>query len=186
MTLMNRRDALKSVVLLMGGTVIGASAILTGCAPEAQLNGLNFSPEDLAFLDELGETIVPTTDTPGAKATKIGEFMQMMVKECYDADQQTTFVKGIASLRSDFKAEKNVEFMDAAAEDRLAFLNVMHQKYVASGEKKQPVIIHMLRDLTVLGYYSSEIGATQALRYLEVPGRFDPIIPYKKGDKAWA
>jgi hypothetical protein len=183
---MNRRDALKSVVLLMGGTVIGASAILTGCAPETQLNSLNFSPEDLAFLDELGETIIPTTDTPGAKATKIGEFMQMMVKECYDADQQTTFVKGLAAIRTDFKAEKSGEFMEANAEDRLAFLNGLHQKYVASGEEKQPEIIHMLRDLTVLGYYSSEIGSTQALRYVEVPGRYDAIIPYNKGDKAWA
>jgi hypothetical protein len=186
MTLMNRRDALKSVVLLMGGTVIGSTALLTGCAPDSQLKELTFSAEDLAFLDEIGETIIPTTDTPGAKATKIGEFMQMMVKECYDADQQTTFISGLTTIRTDFKAEKSVEFMEATPEDRLAFLNALHQKYVASGEEKKPEIIHMLRDLTVLGYYSSEIGATQALRFVETPGRFDPCIDYKKGDKAWA
>ena len=186
MTLMNRRDALKSVVLLMGGTVIGSTALLTGCAPDSQLKELSFSAEDLAFLDEIGETIIPTTDTPGAKATKIGEFMQMMVKECYDADQQTTFINGLTTIRTDFKAEKSVEFMEAIPEDRLAFLNALHQKYVASGEEKKPEIIHMLRDLTVLGYYSSEIGATQALRFVETPGRFDPCIDYKKGDKAWA
>jgi hypothetical protein len=186
MTLMNRRDALKSVVLLMGGTVIGSTALLTGCAPDSQLKELALSAEDLAFLDEIGETIIPTTDTPGAKATKIGEFMQMMVKECYDADQQTTFINGLTTIRTDFKAEKSVEFMDATPEDRLAFLNALHQKYVASGEEKKPEIIHMLRDLTVLGYYSSEIGSTQALRYVETPGRFDPCIDYKKGDKAWA
>jgi hypothetical protein len=186
MTLMNRRDALKSVVLLMGGTVIGSTALLTGCAPDSQLKELTFSAEDLAFLDEIGETIIPTTDTPGAKASKIGEFMQMMVKECYDADQQTTFISGLTTIRTDFKAEKSVEFMEATPEDRLAFLNALHQKYVASGEEKKPEIIHMLRDLTVLGYYSSEIGATQALRFVETPGRFDPCIDYKKGDKAWA
>ena len=186
MTLMNRRDALKSVVLLMGGTVIGSTAILTGCAPDSQLKNLNFSPEDLAFLDEIGETIIPTTDTPGAKATKIGEFMEMMVKECYDAEQQTAFISGLNSKRTDFKAEKSVEFMEGTSEDRLAFLNALHQKYRASGEEKQPAIIHMLRDLTVLGYFSSEIGATQALRYQETPGRFDPCVEYKKGDRAWA
>ena len=186
MTLMNRRDALKSVVLLMGGTVIGSTALLTGCAPDSQLKELTFSAEDLAFLDEIGETIIPTTDTPGAKATKIGEFMQMMVKECYDADQQTTFISGLTTIRTDFKGEKSLEFMEATPEDRLAFLNALHQKYVASGEEKKPQIIHMLRDLTVLGYYSSEIGATQALRFVETPGRFDPCIDYKKGDKAWA
>ena len=182
---MNRRDALKSVALLMGGTFIGSTALLTGCAPESQLKDLNFTAEDLAFFDEIGETIIPTTDTPGAKATKIGEFIQMMVKDCYDADQQTTFITGLNTIRTDFKAEKSVDFMEGTPEDRLAFLNAMHQKYVASGEEKKPEIIHMLRDLTVLGYFSSEIGATQALRYQETPGRFDPCLDYKKGDRAW-
>jgi len=186
MTVMNRRDALKSVVLMMGGTMIGATAILTGCSPERQLKDLNFTPEDLAFLDEIGETIIPTTDTPGAKATKIGEFMQMMIKDCYDADQQKAFIDGLNALSKDFKTEKGVDFMEATPEDRLAFLNGMNEKSVASGEEKQPTIINMLRDLTLLGYFTSEIGATQALRYVETPGRFDPCIDYKKGDKAWA
>lgn len=69
---MNRRDALKSMVLMMGGTMVGASVILTGCAPEDRIEGLEFSERDIAFLDEIGETIIPTTDTPGAKATEIG------------------------------------------------------------------------------------------------------------------
>jgi hypothetical protein len=186
MTVMNRRDALKSVVLMMGGTMIGATAILTGCAPDSQIKDLNFTPDDLAFLDEIGETIIPTTDTPGAKATKIGEFMQMMIKDCYDADQQKSFIDGINALRKDFKTEKGADFMEASTEDRLAFLNAMREKFKASGEERQPIVINMLRDLTVLGYFTSEIGATQALRFVEAPGRFDPCIDYKKGDKAWA
>ena len=183
---MNRRDALKSVVLMMGGTMIGATAILTGCAPEHQIKDLNFTPEDLAFLDEIGETIIPTTDTPGAKATKIGEFMQMMVKDCYDADQQKAFIDGLNTLRKDFSTEKGGDFMTASAEDRLAFLNAMQEKFKASGEERQPIVINMLRDLTVLGYFTSEIGATQALRYEEVPGRYEGCIDSKKGDTAWA
>lgn len=186
MTVMNRRDALKSVVLMMGGTMIGASAILTGCSPERQLKDLNFSPEDLAFLDEIGETIIPTTDTPGAKSAKIGEFMQMMVKDCYDADQQKAFIDGLNTLRKDFKAEKGTDFMEASPEDRLAFLNSMQQKFRASGEAREPIVINMLRDLTLLGYFTSEVGATQALRYEEAPGRYDACVDYKKGDKAWA
>jgi hypothetical protein len=186
MTVMNRRDALKSVVLMMGGTMIGATAILTGCSPERQIQGLNFSPEDLAFLDEIGETIIPTTDTPGAKATKIGEFMVMMVKDCYDADQQKAFVDGLNGLSKEFKAEKGKDFMEASSEDRLAYLNAMQAKFKASGDERQPIVINMLRDLTVLGYFSSEIGATQALRYEEVPGRYDGCTEYKKGDRAWA
>lgn len=183
---MNRRDALKSVVLMMGGTMIGATAILTGCAPEHQIKDLNFTPEDLAFLDEIGETIIPTTDTPGAKATKIGEFMQMMIKDCYDADQQKAFIDGVNAIRKDFKAEKGSDFVTASSEDRLTFLNSMLEKFKASGDERQPIVINMLRDLTVLGYFTSEIGATQALRYEEVPGRYEGCIDYNKGDKAWA
>jgi hypothetical protein len=186
MTVMNRRDALKSVVLMMGGTMIGATSILTGCAPDSQINDLNFTPDDLAFLDEIGETILPTTDTPGAKAAKIGEFMQMMVKDCYDADQQKSFIDGLNTMRTDFKTEKGTDFMEANSEDRLAFLNAMHENYRASGEEKQPIVINMLRDLTLLGYFTSEIGATQALRFVESPGRYDACIDYKKGDRAWA
>jgi len=186
MTVMNRRDALKSVVLMMGGTMIGATSILTGCSPERQLKDLNFSPEDLAFLDEIGETIIPTTDTPGAKAAGIGQFMVFMVKDTYDEDQQKGFIDGLNQLSKDFKAEKGSDFMEASPEDRLAFLNGMQDKFKASGETKEPIIINMLRDLTVLGYFTSEIGATQALNYVEVPGRYDGCIPYKKGDKAWA
>jgi len=186
MTMMNRRDALKSVALMMGGTMIGATALMTGCAPENQIKDLNFTPEDLAFLDEIGETIIPTTDTPGAKATKIGEFMQMMVKDCYDADQQKAFIDGLNTIRKEFKDQKGTDFIQASAEDRLAYLNGLHEQYRASGDSRQPIIINMLRDLTVLGYFTSEIGATQALNYVEVPGRFEPCIDFKEGDKAYA
>jgi hypothetical protein len=182
---MNRRDALKSVMVMMGGTMIGATAILTGCAPEHQIEGLNFSPEDIAFLDEIGDTIIPETDTPGAKATGIGSFMVMMVKDTYDADQQKTFVDGVNMIRKDFKSTQSSGFMEASQEDRLAYLNGMYEQYKASNGEEVKVI-NMLKDLTVLGYFTSEIGATQALNFVEVPGKYEPCIPYNKGDKAYA
>jgi hypothetical protein len=61
----------------------------------------------------------------------------------------------------------------------------MYEQY-KSTKGEEAKVINMLRDLTVLGYFSSEIGATQALNYVEVPGRFDPCIPWNKGDKAYA
>ncbi|MDF2156978.1 gluconate 2-dehydrogenase subunit 3 family protein [Algoriphagus sp. CAU 1675] len=182
---MNRRDALKSVILMMGGTMVGATAILTGCAPEQQIEGLNFSPEDIAFMDELGDTIIPETNTPGAKATGIGSFMVMMVKDTYDANQQKAFVDGLNMIRKEFKASNGKDFMEANPEDRLAYLNGLYEQYKSS-EAREPQVINMLRDLTVLGYFTSEIGATQALNYVEVPGRFDPCIDFKEGDRAYA
>tara|TARA_R110002020_G_scaffold83652_1_gene207862 strand:+ start:457 stop:1011 length:555 start_codon:yes stop_codon:yes gene_type:complete len=183
---MNRRDALKSVMVMMGGTMIGATAIMTGCTPENQIEGLDFDPDDIAFLDELGDTIIPETDTPGAKAAGIGAFMVMMVKDTYDGDSQKEFVDGVNKLRKDFKSANGKDFVGAPTEERLAYLNGLYEEYKASGDARSPKVINMLRDLTVLGYFSSEIGATQALNYVETPGRFDPCIPWTSADKNYA
>lgn len=180
---MNRRDALKSVALMMGGAMVGANVLLTGCAPEDQIVGLEFSAKDIAFLDEIGEAIIPTTDTPGAKATGIGEFMVMMVKDTYNGEQQQTFVDGLNHIRKDYKNANGKDFMDASVEERTAYLNEANQK---ASEDENLKVIGMLKDLTVLGYFTSEIGATQQLRYYETPGRFDPCIDYKPGDKVYA
>lgn len=182
---MNRRDAIKSVMVMMGGTMVGATALMTGCTPENQIEGLNFSPEDIALLDEIGDTIIPETDTPGAKTTGIGAFMVMMVKDTYDGESQKIFVDGVNALRKDFKAEKGKAFVDAPAEERLAYLNGIFEAYKAS-DRKDHRVINMLRDLTVLGYFTSEIGATQALNYVETPGRYDACIPWSDSDKAYA
>jgi len=183
---MNRRDALKSVVLMMGGTMVGANVILTGCAPDEQIVGLEFSPKDIAFLDEIGESIIPTTDTPGAKAVGIGGFMVMMVKDTYNSEQQTAFVDGLNFIRKDFKSSKGSDFMEATLEERTAYLNELKAKAAADAEDKNAGVIKMLQDLTVLGYFTSEVGATQQLRYYEVPGKYDPCIEYKAGEKAYA
>ncbi|MCH7412929.1 gluconate 2-dehydrogenase subunit 3 family protein [Belliella sp. R4-6] len=182
---MNRRDAIKSFALMMGGAMVGANVILTGCAPEDQIVGLDFTPEQIAFLDEIGEAIIPTTDTPGAKATGIGEFMVMMVKDTYNGEQQNSFITGLNNLNKDFKSANNKDFMDATLEERTAFLNEMNQK-ASTSEDNEPKVIGMLKDLTILGYFTSEIGATQQLRFVEVPGRFDACVDYKKGDKVFA
>ncbi|EKB47602.1 gluconate 2-dehydrogenase subunit 3 family protein [Cecembia lonarensis] len=186
---MNRRDALKSVALMMGGAMVGANALLTGCKPEDQIVGLEFSNKDIAFLDEIGEAIIPTTDTPGAKAVGIGAFMVMMVKDTYNAEQQNTFVEGINLIKKDFKATNGADFMDVSVEERTAYLNQLKSSgkpTLDADPKKVTAILGMLQDLTVLGYFTSEIGATQQLRYFEAPGRYEGCIDYTPGDRAYA
>ena len=188
MNFMNRREALKSVVLMMGGTMVGANVILTGCAPEKQIEGLDFSEEELADRDEIGEAIIPATDTPGAKAAGIGAFMAMMVKSTYTEEQQKSFINGLNKLKSDFKSANGKDFMAATVAERTSFLNQVNKAAMnpaAEGNDDDKYIL-MIKDLTLLGYFTSEVGATQALRYIETPGRYDPCMEYKKGDKAWA
>ena len=94
---MNRREAISSVALLLGGTIIGAEAFLSGCKNKAA-GEISFSPSDVSYLNEIAETILPATSTPGAKEAKVGEFMTAIVKDCYEAKDQTIFMDGMSKL----------------------------------------------------------------------------------------
>lgn len=108
-----------------------------------------------------------------------------MVKDTYNKEQQEIFVEGLNNLRKEFKDQVGSDFVEASPEERTNFLNQVNQKAQAEGQQG-PHYIHMLKDLTVLGYFTSEIGATKALRYVETPGRYDPCVDYNKGDKVFA
>ncbi|MDR0793682.1 MAG: gluconate 2-dehydrogenase subunit 3 family protein, partial [Chitinophagaceae bacterium] len=95
---MNRREAISAVSILLGGTLIGADAFLSGC--KASDKKFAFSADDISLLDDIGETIIPTTaDSQGAKATKIGEFMKTWVNDCYTPEQQKVFADGIEQFK---------------------------------------------------------------------------------------
>src|ERR1700749_4681566 len=99
---MNRRDALTRVRLLLGGSIVGAEMVLSGCknGPAGRLGagGTKFTNDDIAYLNEVAETILPATDSPGAKEAKVGEFMTRIVKDCYTEKDQKIFVEGMQKL----------------------------------------------------------------------------------------
>jgi hypothetical protein len=188
---MNRRDALERVALLFGGTVIGGVAFLQGCK-SSDKGTIDFSltPEQIAFLDEVAETIIPTTNTPGAKAAKVGEFMQVMVTDCYEEKDQQIFTEGLVKIDQAAKAKFSKSFMEITPEERTTLFNDVNKELKSYNEQKKEKdpnhYFAMMKQLTLLGYFTSEIGATQALRYVAVPGKYEGCIPYKKGDRAWA
>ena len=187
--MMNRREALSRVALIMGGTVLGAEAFLSGCTTGT--TGLKFSQDDISFLNEVAETILPATGTPGAKEAKVGEFMTVIVNDCYEAKDQTAFMEGIKALQfKDSKAKMGKAFMEASPAERTAFLTDLDKEAAEFQKTKKPDetkhYFTMLKELTLWGFFSSEVGATKALRYIAVPGKYEGTVPYKKGDKAWA
>jgi hypothetical protein len=190
---MDRREALSRVALILGGTIIGANVFLEGCKPadKKAMTGLDFQPEDIAYLDEVGETILPTTaSSPGAKAAGVGTFMTVMVKDCYEEKDQKVFTEGMQKLEDASKKKHGKYFMESTPEQRHALLVELdnEQKEYAKNKKKEDAnhYFRMMKELTLLGYFTSEIGATKAMRYIESPGRYEACIPYKKGDKAWS
>jgi hypothetical protein len=190
---MNRREALSSVALLLGGTIIGAEAFLSGCTntdKKLGSSGLNFSPDEISFLDEVGETIIPATSTPGAKDTQIGEFMHVIVRDCYDDQNQQIFLDGMNKLNEASRQKNGKSFMESSPAERkslLIDLDKEQKNYTAKKKASDPThYFRMMKELTIWGYFTSQPGATKDLRYVAVPGKYEGCIPYKKGDRAWA
>ncbi len=197
---MDRREALKRVTFMLGGiALVGSSTgLLTACA-NADRNAVatagatgDFTTDDIALLDEVADTILPdTAKSPGAKAAKTGPFIALMVKDTYTPEDQKVFRDGLVALdEASKKANGGATFMKATPAQRTALLTALDkeqfdfQKSRKPGDKQH--YFRMMKELTMLGFFTSEIGMTKAMRYKESPGPFQPCVPYTKGDPAWA
>jgi hypothetical protein len=177
---MKRRDAIARVALLMGGTLSAGTlaTVLEGCKSGGGSKvGKDFAivPQHSQMIAEIAEMILPKTSTPGAKEAKVPEFIEFMLKECYKEDQQKGFFAALDKLNDGADGD----FMKAPAEKKLALLKA------EDSAKEKSEFWKTMKDLTVLGYFTSEQGATKAAEYLEVPGKYEGI-KLQKGQKVWA
>ena len=244
-----RREAIRRVSVMLGGVAfVGGTNLLTACekagtpaardsiaaAPPAP-----FTTQEIAYLDEIAETILPQTKTPGAKAAKTGAFMALMVTDSYSPRDAGIFREGMQKVNEATQQAHKVDFMAATPAQRLAvltqldreqkrhmdardaatrakkglppvpvtaeageagqegdaYLSDQRQENAATGKANPapaitadspPHYFRMMKELALLGYFTSEIGYTQAQRYEENPGRWEPCVPYTKGEPAWA
>lgn len=220
--LISRREAILRVTAMMGGiALVGSGAILSGCRSEPNTDA-PFTADEIAFLDEVADTMLPPTKTPGAKAAKTGAFMALIVTDSYGANDRNVFREGMRKLDDASRKANNVSFMAATPAQRLSVLQAADREQQAEGtarrdaeQKKYKAMLtdtrteaqpsptdagvanaitaeppahyfRMMKELALLGYFTSEIGCTQAQRYVETPGKFEPCVPYHAGDKAWA
>jgi hypothetical protein len=187
----DRREAIRRVTTLLGGVaLVGGTGLLEASErlqPRAAVTrqGVGgFTPQDVALLDEVAETILPETKTPGAKAAQVGAFMALMVTDTYTEPNQAVFRNGMQQLTA-------ASFMALTPAQRLALLERLDREQkdymdARSGNDTPPHFFRLMKELALLGYFTSEIGCTQALRYVEAPGSFDPCVAYTPGDRAWA
>ncbi len=195
--LITRREAILRVSAMLGGVaLVGQSAMLAGCAAgpanETRATSSNslFSQANIRLLDEIAETILPETSTPGARAAGVGPFIALMVTDTYYENDQQIVREGLNSLQAQCLRSYGAHFQIVTAAQRLTLvenLDAEQHLYMQTSEEGAPAhYFRMLKELTLLGYFTSEIGYTQALRYAETPRRFDPCAPYTPGEKLWA
>lgn len=186
---MDRRELLKMIAAATGTAFIGGPALLAGCArKEPELpRDKQVDLFDIRFLDEVAETIIPRTDTPGAKDAQVGKFMTVMVNDCYSEQEQAIFHRGITQLQATSRESYGSAFMDLSQSDRHHLLTQLDREARRhNAEESGPHYFTMMKQLTLLGFFTSQAGATQALRYSAIPGHYDGCIPYAEGDRAWA
>ena len=196
---------------MVGGAITAPSlaAILNSCKSPSDSTTSSFvlGTDERSLLAEIAEVIIPKTDTPGAKDTGVAEVIEVLLKDCYNEDQQKHFLAGMKDLQTE-AGKLGADFVSLEEADKMAVLLTMRDKASAEREeaekvkiidaetgkekedatKKDPPIpfYTLVRDLTIFGYYSSEYGVTQAFDYSPVPGKFDPCIKVSPDQRAYS
>ena len=183
---MKRRKALALTATIMGSSIVGAQVFLNGCTPIDKPKDFELA-EYIPLMDEIGETILPeSAESPGAKAAHIGNFMNTIVTDCYDMSEAETFRNGLVVITNSAKKQFNQSFVDLPASDKYSLIAGFDKESRDSIDDGSDHFFTMMKQLTIWGYFTSEPGATKALRYNPIPGRYDACVVYSPGDKAWA
>lgn len=174
MTNLSRRQALKQFVVVSAGMAIMPSCMQDRSKSNLLLKKLKVSPADEAMLSELCETIIPKTDTPGAKDLSAHLFVLMMIDECSKKEDQDAFLNGIKSFNEFNKQTINKSFSDANQDERDTVLkNILFIK-----DENSPVLTFLndVKKRTIQAYTSSEFFLTKVQVYELIPGRYHGCI----------
>jgi hypothetical protein len=193
---MDRREAIKRTAWLMGGAVSAPAilGILKGCKAKPTLDWKpTFLTEEQGLLvSQVSEIIIPKTDTPGAKDVGVPGFIDQMLEEIYSKDDQDNFIKGLTSFSDDAKKQYGDPFVELDEARQVEFVTAQHEAAIKEQKETKPSpprpFILAIKELTMLGYFTSEPGATQVLQYEAVPGAYKGCLPLSEAGngKTWA
>ena len=195
---MDRREAIKRVGVLMGGalSMSTVAGVLGGC--QAGPTDVAFVPQALTSgRDELvatvAELIIPETDTPGARGARVHEFIDRMLSAWYEDEERDHFLAELATVDQKTQDAHGKPFLDLTAAEQTDLLTAMEEESIAwmetlgtggSDPDKPPFFVAM-KGLTLFGYYTSEVGATQELHVMPM-GVYRGDVPYEEIGRAWA
>lgn len=182
---MNRREAIKAGTLALGGLAMLSSGVLAGCKSDKRASASGgLSHDDEGLIAEIADTLLPkTAKSPGAMEAGAGPEINLLVSDCYEPDAQQRLVKGLAELRQRCQTAYNTEFAKLPRTQRENMLRVLSVE-----AKKAPPDTHwfpLMRELSERAYFSSQVGMTKALRYIQVPGKWVGCTPLEPGQPAW-
>ena len=182
---LTRREAVQRLTVLLGYTMSSSTiaALLSGCQGAPVATGWApqvLTPSQLELLTVVVDRILPRTDTPGASDVGVPAFIDLLLAEWAEDDQRSRVLRGLDELGPGFLASDEAE--------QTAMLTRLDTEAVqARQDDVDPFpFFATVKEWTLAGYYTSEIGATQELQWLAVPGRYDADVPLNEVGRTWA
>ncbi|HEY6208787.1 MAG TPA: gluconate 2-dehydrogenase subunit 3 family protein [Gemmatimonadales bacterium] len=189
----DRREALRRAALLLGGALAAptVAGVLAGCearsVPDAAWRPRALTPDQADLVATIADHILPETDTPGARAVGVHRFIDAMLAESYAAEDRARFLAGLADVDARARQTCGRAFLQCTTTDQRGLLLQMDREaFATTPAPEEAPFFRTMKELTLVGYYTSEVGATRELRHAPVPGRFDGCVPLAEIGRAWA
>lgn len=176
----------------MGGIVLTPAMLSSfqGCTPETgpDWQPLLFDDAQRKLVEQLAETLIPKTDTPGAIEAGVPAFIDKYVAEVHTEDERAQFLEGIKAVNERAMQQAGAVFAELEDDARLSFAAALDEEAQHSpmSEELAPAFFRSFKYLAVTGYCWSEPGATGHLRYAMNPGPYQGCVPFEDVGKTWA
>ena len=195
-TAINRRNLLKAIGVT-AGVVVSPScqrALESGADLTAPPMNGSLSEEQLKVISILAELIIPETDTPGAIAAGVPAFIHQIVIDWYTPAERQIFLDGLGELDASAAAHWSAPFAQLQAEQQVRVLSELEPPSEGGLSEMAPIpagaagevpFYLKLKELTVIGYYTSQVAATTELDYQPVPGHYDGDARFDEVGRQW-
>lgn len=186
----SRRSAIKSLALACGlvlssSSLAALAAAVTAPTDMSRSKKTLLNADQLALVRELGEIIIPTTDTPGAIGAGVHDFINHFVAYCASTAEQQQLINGLTTIEHSAQTRFGKPFLGAGKTQQIELLTNM-EKAADGFSQSDRQFFKQLKALVTFGYYTSEIGASQELAYLAIPGGYKGNFKFKDVGKAWS
>lgn len=198
----DRREMLRRVALMFGGALSAPAVlgVLSGCSAETPTTGAAsppalqlLTPAQYEVVAAVADLMIPATDTPGALDVGVPAFIDRLLHDVYATEHQQRFLSGLAELIGAARAQSGRSFLELSGADRQTMVQATLSEALKANDGMPPAweqrpFILMVRELTLLGFFTSEVGATQVLQYDPVPGAFEACLPLAEtgNGRTWA
>lgn len=177
------------MAVLSGGalSLSTIAGIMGGCTSGSDTS---YSPRTLStdqdeMVTVIAEHIIPATDTPGAKAARVNQYVDKMLTDWHTDEERQAFLDGLQHVDETSNRMRDRDFMDLDEEGQIAVLKELEQQGRRAEDDARP-FFPMMKEMTIVGYYTSEIGASQELQASIIPGYYDGCKPYAEVGTAWS